>query len=162
MRRPRTTPIPGAGDDRQPLRRLAGVVVALAGLAALAGLDAGAAAAQARSPADERLSPEFRRCMSSGDAAGGVTSAMLDCIGLENVRQDRRLNGTYRAAMARRSAKQQSALRVSERGWIAERKARCDVAAADEEGGSLAAVIYSRCMLDETVKRTVWLEANRP
>lgn len=152
------TPVPGAKDIRWPCAQRAGV----AALAALAVLGAGTAIAQTKNQVEARYTRDFRQCMSSGEAAGGVTAAMQDCTGLENGRQDARLNQTYQSTLMRLSPVEQSALRVSERGWITQRKRRCDQAAAVEEGGTLAAVIYSRCMLDETVKRTMWLEAYRP
>ena len=112
--------------------------------------------------ADAQFTPDYRRCMTSGDAAGGVTSAMQDCTGEENARQDQRLNAAYQAAMRPLAPAQQTALRASERGWLAARKQRCDGAAAEEAGGTLSAVLYSRCMLQETATRAAWLEQYRP
>jgi uncharacterized protein YecT (DUF1311 family) len=48
-------------------------------------------------------------------------------------------------------------LRGLERIWIKQRDAKCQRAIADE-GGSMAGLIYSGCILDETIKRTIFLE----
>ena len=96
--------------------------------------------------------------MSSGEAADGVTSAMLDCIHAEAQRQDAALNQAYKMVMARLKSDQQATLRSSERAWISTRDKDCNEAAEEEAGGTLAVVIHDGCLLDETIKRTMYLE----
>lgn len=120
----------------------------------------GAGAHAGSDPAPEQaFSAEYRQCMASGDAAIGVTAAMLDCIGAENARQDARLNAAYKRAMARLDPAGKTRLRQSERAWIAQRDSRCEKAAASEGGGSMAGLLYADCVLQETARRAGWLEA---
>lgn len=116
------------------------------------------AGAQTAKQVDARYSRDYDRCLKTGDAARGVTSAMMDCTGLENERQDARLNQAYKMVMTRLSPKAKGVLRTSQRNWIKQRDARCRSAAAEMEGGSASGLIFSGCFLDETVKRTMWLE----
>ncbi|TGX40871.1 DUF1311 domain-containing protein [Sphingomonas naasensis] len=127
---------------------------------ALAG-SASSIAAQERTAAaaDAALSADYHACMAHGDAASGVTSAMLDCIAAETARQDARLNRAYKAAMAARDPAGRTRLRQSERAWIARRDARCQKASASEGGGSAAGLVYADCVMQETVARAGWLEA---
>jgi uncharacterized protein YecT (DUF1311 family) len=113
---------------------------------------------QAKSAVEARYSKEYNECMSSGDAANGVTSGVLDCIGAEIDRQDARLNQAYKMVMSRLNASRKTILRASERAWIGQRDARCRKASAPEKGGTLASIIYSGCILDETIKRIIFLE----
>ena len=116
----------------------------------------------ARSAIEARYSATYNECLSTGDAAQGVTSGIMDCNGAEIDRQDARLNQAYKMVMMRLSAQQRSKLRLSERSWIGQRDARCRRAAAPEAGGTLAAIIYSGCILDETIERMIWLESYKP
>jgi uncharacterized protein YecT (DUF1311 family) len=113
---------------------------------------------------DQRTEPQFSSayddCMSSGEAANGVTTAMMDCIGTEIEREDARLNRAYKLAMSRLTSAQKAALRSSERTWIKARDARCK--AGGGGGGSLDGVLYANCILDETARRTRFLETYRP
>lgn len=116
------------------------------------------AGAQTAKQVEARYSRDYDRCLKTGDAAKGVTSAMMDCMGSENERQDARLNQAYKMVMTRLSPKAKGVLRTSQRNWIKQRDARCRAAAAEMEGGSASGLIFSSCFLDETVKRTMWLE----
>jgi uncharacterized protein YecT (DUF1311 family) len=104
-------------------------------------------------------SAAFRHCMASGDAADGVTSAMMNCLGAENEVQDKRLNRTYKLVMDRSDPAQKDALRKSERAWIAQREATCRTQSDELGGGTASALAYSNCFLDETIRRTDWLKA---
>lgn len=135
----------------------------LAALAALAALAlAGPVSGRTASAVEARYSAAYRNCLATGDAAKGVTSGLLDCNGTEIDRQDARLNRTYRAVMARLGPHGRTKLRASERAWIGERDRSCRRAAKPSEGGTLASVIYSGCILDRTIERTIWLERYRP
>lgn len=127
--------------------------------AALTG--AGPALAQTDSQVDARYTAAFKTCMKTGDAAGGVTSAMMSCLGEENMRQDARLNGAYKAAMQRLNAAQKTQLRNAERAWIGQRARRCDSAQQEAGGGSASGLVYSNCFLDETIRRTIWLQRHK-
>ena len=108
---------------------------------------------------EPEYSSQYQACMSSGDAADGVTSGMMDCIGGETDRQGAELNRTYKAVMANLEPEEATALRQRQRNWIKLRDATCQEAAADEEGGTLGQVIFSQCILAETAKRVDFLRA---
>lgn len=120
-----------------------------------------AAPASGRTAVEARYSAAYRTCLATGDAAKGVTSGLLDCNGAEIDRQDARLNRTYRAVMARLAPPARTKLRASERAWIVERDRSCRRDSKAAEGGTLASVIYSGCILDRTIERTIWLERYR-
>lgn len=118
--------------------------------------------AQQSDPSDtefeKRYSTAFRQCMESGDAAHGVTVAIMDCLGSEIDVQDTKLNITYRDVMSSLSTAGKGELRGLQRAWITRRDDICSEESSVEEGGSLAAIIYNGCILRETVRRTAWLE----
>ena len=103
----------------------------------------------------------YTACMARGDAASGVTSAMMDCISAELEQQDDRLNHVYRARIASVGPSRAAALRTAERSWIRSRAVRCHRVAQAEEGGSLGGLLYAGCILDAIIARTRWLEAYR-
>lgn len=117
-----------------------------------------AAHGQSKAQVESRYSKDYKQCIATGNAARGVTAGIMDCNGTEIDRQDAHLNQAYKMVMVRLAASEKIALRASERSWIALRDARCKRESSAEEGGTLGAVIYSQCILDETVKRTIWLE----
>ena len=120
-----------------------------------------AAWATPKSAVEKRYSAAYNSCMNSGDAAHGVTSGIMDCNGAEIDLQDARLNQAYKMVMSRLDDQQKTVLRTSERNWIKSRDAACKKSVGDEEGGTLGTVMYSNCILDETISRTIYLENHR-
>jgi uncharacterized protein YecT (DUF1311 family) len=114
-----------------------------------------------RSPIEQRYTPDYQRCLNTGDAAKGVTLAMLDCMTSEHHRQDARLNQTYAAVMTRLSSARKMVLRVSERRWLVDRDAECRRQAKPDEGGTIWSLTMSGCLIDATIQRTIWLERYR-
>ncbi|MEG3174700.1 lysozyme inhibitor LprI family protein [Sphingomonas sp. RB3P16] len=110
---------------------------------------------------EARYTKAYHACFKTGDAARGVTSAMLDCNSLEIDRQDGVLNRTYRATMARLPKARQTQLRTSERAWIKRSDAHCVAVGNEAGGGSAAGLASNSCTLSEIVKRTMWLERYR-
>lgn len=106
--------------------------------------------------AEAQYSGEYNRCMSSGDAGDGVTSAMEECSQSELARQDGRLNRAYGAAMTRRDESQKAALRTEQRAWIKRRDSKCS---EELEGGTMDALIETECHLEMTTLRASQLEA---
>ena len=104
---------------------------------------------------EKEYSREYARCLSSGDAARGVTPAMAGCINAELVRQDRRLNVAYAAAMKTRGPKAKIALRDVQRRWIRDRDSEC---AANLTGGTIDRIEQPACHLAATTTRAVELE----
>ena len=100
--------------------------------------------------------PAYRTCMATGDAAAGVTSAVMSCTGDELARQDAALKQRYRALMTQLPAGQGAELRAQERVWIRTRDAQCHQQ-MEEAGGTPGAEVYSKCELDQTVSRVAAL-----
>lgn len=110
---------------------------------------------------EKRYTVAYNQCLGTGDAAAGITVAIVDCVDAETERQDARLNEAYRIVMTGLSGAQKIVLRASERKWISDRTSRC-TKSAESEGGTLGNIIYADCILNETVKRTIWLENYKP
>jgi uncharacterized protein YecT (DUF1311 family) len=88
----------------------------------------------------------------------GVTPVMLDCIAKENDIQDGRLNLAFAATMRALSPSRQVRLRTAEREWIAYRDAWCGIT-YDKDSGQDAHLASNECMLHETIRQTIKLEA---
>jgi uncharacterized protein YecT (DUF1311 family) len=71
---------------------------------------------------DVDLPTQFSACI---DQSGGVTSAMLRCVGAETTRQDARLNLAYKAVMAQLSPARKKQLQGTQWLWIKYRDANC-------------------------------------
>jgi uncharacterized protein YecT (DUF1311 family) len=91
------------------------------------------------------------------DRSGGVTAAMLDCIGAETKSQDQRLNKVYREVMAQLPAARKKQLQDAQRAWIKYRDANCGFY-ADPDGGTMATVLASDCFMSATAVRADELE----
>jgi uncharacterized protein YecT (DUF1311 family) len=115
--------------------------------------------AQSNAEVERRYGKDYVRCMES---PGGVsTYGMLECIGEEHKKQDAALNATYKKVMARLTPARQKKLRQLQRDWIKRRDAIASESAAEWEGGTGASVAYTSALLQETVRRTIWLERYR-
>lgn len=108
--------------------------------------------------AADASSAGFKRCM---DASGGVTAAMLDCIGNETAVQDARLNAEYRRTLAALPSGRQTDLRAAQRLWLQYRDANCGFY-ADPDGGTLASVAAADCVRMMTTERASELARLRP
>lgn len=116
-------------------------------------------AAQSNAEVERRYSKEYVRCTDSRE--GASTYAMLDCIHKEYEQQDARLNATYRKVMARLSPARKKALRQLQRDWIKKRDGMAQESADKWAGGTGSSVAYNISLLQETVRRTIWLERYR-
>ncbi len=99
---------------------------------------------------------DLTRCLSFGDAAKGVSLAMGGCVNAELRVQDERMNTAYRSAMARLDAVGRAQLRSEQRAWIRQRDSGC---AENRTGGTIDMVDIPSCLLDETIRRRLVLEA---
>lgn len=93
--------------------------------------------------------------------AGGVTADMIECIGTETERQDARLNQAYKALRATLNAARQKQLQDAQRAWISFRDGNCAFY-YDPDGGSMARVAASDCMMSMTAERAHELELLMP
>jgi uncharacterized protein YecT (DUF1311 family) len=107
---------------------------------------------------EPRLSRDFRACMSEGDAAQGVSSALGGCYLAEGFRQDVILNQTYMGALASLPEHGRRELVQTQREWTAARKEMCEREASAFAGGTHEGVALQACFLNETVKRIIQLE----
>jgi uncharacterized protein YecT (DUF1311 family) len=98
---------------------------------------------------DSLLSQGYKECM---DKSEGVTSNMLDCIGNEINYQDKRLNESYRKVMSTLNPSRTKKLQEAQRAWIKYRDENCNFY-ADSNGGTMAEVVSSDCVLSSTASR---------
>lgn len=99
----------------------------------------------------------FTRCLDTGLAKEGNTSAVLTCQDEELARLDRALNQAYSSIRARLSPKRARELVHLERGWISHRDAKCGPRAnpaMDEMQAALS------CRIAETGDQLIWLRRN--
>lgn len=104
------------------------------------------------------LSPQYAACM---DKAGGVTLPMLECMGAEHGRQDRRLNAAFQALMFELTPARKKQLQAAQRLWIQYRDANCSYY-DDPDGGSLARIAANTCRLQMTSQRAQELVDLKP
>lgn len=105
-----------------------------------------------------RHTTKYRQCLA--DPALN-TYRQDQCNATEMARQDARLNETWRAVSARIAPHGKPGLRAAERAWIRAREQHCQLQAKEGEGGTIETLLYGSCMIDETIRRTLWLERLR-
>jgi uncharacterized protein YecT (DUF1311 family) len=108
---------------------------------------------------EARYSPEFRTCMR---LTGGVTAAMRDCAAQEGARLDRSLERALAAALARLGdERRRAALRDDQQAWAGFRQAHCSAEMNQTGMGTAALIVGDSCHLQQTIRRTLWLETQR-
>ena len=100
------------------------------------------------------LSAEYSKCI---DQSGGATSAMIDCIGAEADRQDKRLNDAYKKLMNELKPDRKRQLQQAQRMWIKYIEANCDFY-LDPDGGTAASLAASECPVLAKAARAKELE----
>jgi uncharacterized protein YecT (DUF1311 family) len=90
--------------------------------------------------------------------AGGVTATMRECIGAEYRRIDARLNASYKRVLARLSKTSQAKLRGEERAWLKTRLDKCEHDLEEDKGGTIWLIEMDNCALQESIRRTLWIE----
>jgi len=95
--------------------------------------------------------------MSQEDAKNGVTVALVNCLRQEDERQDLVLNEAYKLVMTRLTPEQKTTLRDLERTWVKNRIKVCENKFAGQDG-TMVNIELANCSLDETIKRTIFLE----
>ena len=117
-----------------------------------------AAASHAAGAHETERSKQHAACM---DKSGDTTMGMIECITLENQRQDARLNQAYKAVMAELSPERKKQLLEAQRAWIKFRDANCSFY-NDPDGGTLARVNANSCMMTATADRAREMEGFKP
>ena len=102
-----------------------------------------------------RLSPAVHVCEKSPENGGTLQQAI--CYRDEAIRQDQRLNETWKRVVSRISHVRGDPLRRSERRWIIKRETECKEEAQDYIN-STARYMFNVCMANEAIRRTMWLE----
>jgi uncharacterized protein YecT (DUF1311 family) len=103
---------------------------------------------------ESRYSPAFDTCQEGA----ATTSANEACFDREFERQDEELNSVWKETLQRLPASLHSQLLASQRQWIAERDPFCKSEAEEFSGGTIAPIIYVSCRVEQTIRRTLWLE----
>lgn len=112
-------------------------------------------AAAAPQQVERRYTPALERCL---DNSGYGDAAITECNNIELSVQDGRLNQAFKMVMQRLPKGSRTSLRNDERAWIKRRDVVCQRYAAPEVGGTIYNVMLSSCLIDETIKRTIFLE----
>jgi uncharacterized protein YecT (DUF1311 family) len=110
----------------------------------------------ARGAEDVPLSKGFGQCI---DKSGGSNPAVMECLGAEYTRQDKRLNDAYRKLLARVSKQKGEELRKVQRAWLAYVEAECGFLYDNEAfSGTSDRVEASSCNVTERARRAADLE----
>ncbi len=89
----------------------------------------------------------FEHCQQK---AAGVTLEVRKCLASEFRRQDELLNSAYQGLVKSLSQRLALRLRDAQRQWLATRGTECALLGDVEGGGTLAALLIDRCILDRT------------
>jgi len=103
---------------------------------------------------DVKLTLQFKQCI---ERSGAVDPEMLKCISEEYVRQDKRLNQTYKSALQRLSPGQKTRMQEAQRLWLKFTTANCDFY-YDPDGGTAARLAANQCAVDARATRAEELE----
>jgi len=103
---------------------------------------------------DERYTPEWAGCQKRAR----TTSDNAACFEAEFRRQDSQLNKTWRATLKRLPSTLHKSLLMVQRQWVADRDPFCRKDADGFAGGTIEPVIYVDCLVELTIRRTIWLE----
>ena len=96
-------------------------------------------------------------CMERPEGQSNV--GVADCYRLEGAIWYDLLNENYSLA-ADLDDEQKAKLRDMQRAWIAYRDDLCDLP-YEEHGGTAASLDFADCMLSETARQAIWLEAQK-
>jgi uncharacterized protein YecT (DUF1311 family) len=106
---------------------------------------------------DERYTAQWSACQKRAVS----TQANEACFAAEFARHDKVLNRTWRTALARIAPQLRGQLVTAQRKWIVERDPFCNSEADRFRGGTIVPVVYLHCRVEETIRRTLWLEQLR-
>ena len=111
--------------------------------------------AQSDAEVAARISPALEKCQSAFENGGTFQQAM--CEGAEASRQDQQLNKTWARVIVSLPPAEKKALRDKQRAWISQRDSDCQ-SEANDYANSTAKYMFAACIVDETIRRTMWLE----
>lgn len=87
------------------------------------------------------LSVEYSKCI---EQSGGTTPAMIECMGAEAKRQDKRLNDVYKKLMNELKPERKGQLQEAQRIWLKYMEANCAFY-FDPDGGTVAQLAANEC-----------------
>ena len=108
--------------------------------------------ADAAGKTNDDYSVAYNKCMSTGDAGNGLTSAILSCTVAELKIQDAKLNTAYKALMASLEPEQRGKVISAQRLWVSFKTANC--ASKAQSGGTIDQIVGPDCVFEMTVLRT--------
>ena len=97
--------------------------------------------AQAFGQDKDLLTAEYSKCI---EQSGGTDPGMLDCMGAEAERQDKRLNDAYKKLMNELKPERRKELQEAQRLWIKYTEANYNFY-LDPDGGTAAKLAASEC-----------------
>ena len=100
------------------------------------------ASAQTYGQEKDLLSADYSKCI---EQSGGTDAGMLDCMGAEAERQDKKLNDVYKKLMNQLTPARKKQLQEAQRIWIKYIEANCDFY-LDPDGGTAARLAASECL----------------
>lgn len=83
-----------------------------------------------------------------------ATADQIECLGTALKKADAELNRIYQNTRKELSPEDAARLRKAQRAWLAYRDAQCDAEQKHYEGGSIAPVLFARCRLALTQRRS--------
>jgi len=110
--------------------------------------------AQAFGQDKDLLTAEYSKCV---EQSGGTDPGMLDCMGAEAERQDKRLNDAYKKLMNELKPERRKELQEAQRLWIKYTEANCNFY-LDPDGGTAAKLAASECPVLAKATRAKELE----
>ncbi|HEX5931004.1 MAG TPA: lysozyme inhibitor LprI family protein [Methyloceanibacter sp.] len=104
------------------------------------------------------LSAEYAKCI---EQSGGTDPGMLDCMGAEEKRQDKRLNDAYKKLMGELNPERKKELQEAQRLWLKYVEANCNFD-LDPDGGTAARLAATECPVLAKAARAKELENLAP
>jgi uncharacterized protein YecT (DUF1311 family) len=104
------------------------------------------------------LSAEYAKCI---EQSGGTDPGMLDCMGAEEKRQDKRLNDAYKKLMGELNPERKKELQEAQRLWLKYVEANCNFY-LDPDGGTAARLAATECPVLAKAARAKELENLAP
>jgi uncharacterized protein YecT (DUF1311 family) len=100
------------------------------------------------------LSAKYAKCI---EQSGGTDPGMLDCMGAEEKRQDKRLNDAYKKLMSELNPERKKELQEAQRLWLKYVEANCNFY-LDPDGGTAAKLAATECPVLAKAARAKELE----
>lgn len=105
----------------------------------------------------QRYTAQWKACQERAIS----TRAHETCFAAEFARQDKRLNRTWRLTLARVEPKLRGHLLAAQQKWVSERDPFCRSQSDRFRGGTIVPIVYVDCRVEQTIRRTIWLERLR-